>query len=346
MGTWIGGTYTYQAVLGLRDRGHRLSVITPGIKVDAAVQVLAELGPRYEQVVLAGYPPSIKDVLDQAPESALDQDIKILLAGEAITESWRDHVLNRIGRPASPERVCLIYGTAEAGVMGHETALTTDIRRRAAADAHLGTELFGDDQTRQPTFVRFDPERRYTEVDDDGFLLFTSDSSLPLIRYRINDQGTVLSGVQLRRIVSGCGHEDLGERIDPADGFLVLAGRPDVAAQFYGLNIYAGDLQEAFDADDVIGQVTGRFVIDPALDANSDQILVIAVELADSGEYSGDLYRALAARCLAALTTNNAEFRELRGEYGERTRPRIRFHAHATGPFVPGKPKNAHIRTH
>ena len=75
--------------------------------------------------------------------SALDQDIKILLAGEAITESWRDHVLNRIGHPGDPGRVCLIYGTAEAGVMGHETALTTDIRRRAATDAVLSLELFG-----------------------------------------------------------------------------------------------------------------------------------------------------------------------------------------------------------
>ena len=48
-------------------------------------------------------------------------------------------------------------------------------------------------QTRQPTFVRYDPERRYAEVDDDGFLLFTLDSSIPMIRYRINDQGAVFS---------------------------------------------------------------------------------------------------------------------------------------------------------
>ncbi len=344
MGTWIGGTYTYQAMLGLRERGYRLSMVTPGLQVDMAVHTLSALGPRYDHVVLAGYPPSIKDVIDKAPESALDQDIKILLAGEAITESWRDHVLNRIGHPGDTGRVCLIYGTAEAGVMGHETALTTDIRRRAATDAVLSLELFGGNQTRQPTFVRYDPERRYAEVDDDGFLLFTLDSSIPMIRYRINDQGAVFSGADLRSIVNGCGHGDLVDRIDPADGFLVLAGRPDVAEQFYSLNIYAGDLQEAFDADEVIDHVTGRFVIDRKFDGDFNQTLTISVEVAESGQETSALKEALVGRCLDALIANNSEFRTLHGQYGDRTTPRIDFHVHGTGPFVPGAPKNTRVR--
>ena len=344
MGTWIGGTYTYQGMVGLRERGYRLSVITPGIDVDAAVRILTELGPQYEQVVLAGYPASIKDVLDRSGQDALAQDIKILLAGEAITESWRDHVLGRIGRSDQPERVCLIYGTAEAGVMGHETPLTAPLRRRATVDPVLDAQLFGGNATRQPAFVEFDPQSRFTETDDEGFLLFTIDSSLPLIRYRINDKGNVLSGLDLRRIVDACGHEDLGEWIDPAAGFLVLAGRPDVAASFYGLNIYPGDLHEAFDADEVVDHVTGRFVMDPAEDGDLNQILVIAVELGESSDYSDTLDQALIAECVAALTRNNNEFRALRSHYGERTTPQIRFYTYGTGPFLPGGPKNDYAR--
>ena len=84
--------------------------------------------------------------------------------------------------------------------------------------------------------------------------------------------------------MNGCGHGDLVDRIDPADGFLVLAGRPDVVAQFYSLNIYAGDLQEAFDADEVIDHVTGRFVIDRKFDGDFNQTLTISVEVAESGK--------------------------------------------------------------
>uniref|UniRef100_UPI0024541076 hypothetical protein n=1 Tax=Nocardia abscessus TaxID=120957 RepID=UPI0024541076 len=41
---------------------------------------IAELGTRYDQVVIAGYPPFVKDVLDHAPEEVLRQDLRVLLA--------------------------------------------------------------------------------------------------------------------------------------------------------------------------------------------------------------------------------------------------------------------------
>ena len=69
MGNWIGGTYTYTGIQHLRALGHRLSVIAPGIDIAAILSNIADLGPYYEQVVLVGYPPFIKDVLDQAPSS-------------------------------------------------------------------------------------------------------------------------------------------------------------------------------------------------------------------------------------------------------------------------------------
>ncbi|MDT0221928.1 MULTISPECIES: hypothetical protein [unclassified Gordonia (in: high G+C Gram-positive bacteria)] len=338
MGTWIGGTYSYQAALGLHEDDRRITVATPGIDVAAAVASLVELGPRHEKVILAGYPPLVKDVLDMLPADALTQDLHLLLAGEGITERWRDHVLERFGRLHRPERVCLMYGTAEAGVMGHETPTTVTVRRAAFTSDKLRRELFGRNATPLTTFVEVDPMRRYTEVDEDGYLLFTIDSALPLVRYRINDQGRVLTGLELQEVLKMSGFDDLSTIVDPEGCFVVLTGRPDVATSFYSSSIFPAQLASAFDAASVARSVTGRFCADGSPGDDHCPVLRIDVELsAGATTPEPGLAERLRSLCLAALLDNNDEFRTLRSSHGEeRTTPVVNVHPYGTGPFRPG----------
>ncbi|OBA33211.1 MULTISPECIES: phenylacetate--CoA ligase family protein [Gordonia] len=342
MGTWIGGTYTYQTFLALRGKGARVSVTTTGIDVAAALRNLTELGPYYEKVVLAGYPPLIKDLLDQASDDDLAQDIYLLLAGEAIGEGWRDHVLSRIGRPGQPDRVCVMYGTAEAGVMGHETPLTIAVRRAARPGSRLGAAIFGLESTRPPTLVAVDPMRRYVEVED-GYLLFTINSVLPLIRYRINDRGAVFSADRLRDELIECGHSELAAQVDPAAAYVVLSGRTDVATTFYSSNIYPSHLAEAFDATLVTDSVTGRFVVDGMPDESHDPVLRVSVELAAGTDATSSLAQRLRVLCLDSLLAANDEFRALRTEHGERTDPQITLFGYRTGPFAAPQIKHTYV---
>ncbi|MGW0039412.1 hypothetical protein [Gordonia sp. NPDC003376] len=345
MGTWIGGTYSYQAGLGLRAQGMPITVSTTGIDVAAAVKNLAELGPHHDKIVVAGYPPLVKDVLDQTPDDALAQDIQILLAGEAITEPWRDHLLDRIGRVGQPHRICLMYGTAEAGVMGHETRASIAVRRAAQSNPQLRKELFGEGGSRfLPTFVEVDQSRRYTEVDDDGYLLFTIDSALPLIRYRINDKGAVVTGAHLQDLLAEYAVSGIGDQIDPAASFIALTGRTDVATTFYSSNIYPRHLSEAFDAPEVDGLVTGKFYADGSPDEQHDPRLRVAVELsARTRQVPEGLAKLLADLCRASLLANNEEYRTLHAERPDRTEPRITLYPYGTGPFVPGIKQPKHI---
>lgn len=337
MGTWIGGTYSHQAGDGLHRRGYRVSVTTPGIDVAAAATNIKELGPQYEKVVVAGYPPLVKDVLDQMADAALAQDISILLAGEGVTEEWRDHLLERIGRSDRPERVCLIYGTAEAGVMGHESPVTVSVRRAARADLALRAELFPQ-ATTLPTFVEVDPARRYAEVDGEGYLLFTIDGALPLIRYRINDKGDVLTGARLRQILVAHGHDGLADRVDPEGCFVVLTGRPDVSTTFYSSNIYPSQLAPAFDSPAVARLVTGRFRADGSPGGDHRPVLRVAVELA-AGVHTAPpgLVDDLTVLCQNTLLRTNDEYRALHAQRGaDRTAPRVTLHPHGTGLFRVG----------
>ncbi|MFI6165483.1 phenylacetate--CoA ligase family protein [Nocardia sp. NPDC051052] len=322
LGNWIGGTYTYRAALALRKRGHKISIIAPGINADTILANIAELGPHYEQVVIAGYPPFVKDILDRADHDVLRQDLKVLLAGENITEEWRDHILARIGKPDKPDQICLIYGTADAGEMGHETPTTIGIRRLARTDGLLAATLFGADNP-LPTFVEFDPQFRYTEVDANGRLLFTVDSSLPLIRYQINDEGRVFAPWEVAEALRRCGHQLPVRTSTVGSGFMVLRRRPDIAASFYAVKLFPESVRAALEDSAVRDAVSGKFVLSTETDDAFGQTLHLRVELSAAALPSATLRELLARRVVAALDRTNSEYRQLHATIGAMAEPVI-----------------------
>lgn len=67
MGVWIGGLITYQAFESAsRENGHPISIITPGTNKEEILKCLLELAPNFFQTILIGYPPFIKDLIDEA----------------------------------------------------------------------------------------------------------------------------------------------------------------------------------------------------------------------------------------------------------------------------------------
>jgi phenylacetate-CoA ligase len=333
MGNWIGGTYTLAGVQHLRSRGHRVSVITPGINVATILENIADLGPYYDQVVLVGYPPFVKDVLDQAPPAVTDQDIRILMAGENITEAWRDYVLARIGKSHHPDHTCLIYGTADAGIMGHETPTTVRVRRAARDDPAFNRALFGDTPV-QPTFVEYEPDYRYVETDDAGFLLFTVDTAFPLIRYRINDRGSTITADALRELAA--------EHVQPFEittsstnsAFIALGQRSDIAATFYALKIFPESVRAALERPDLAPMISGKFRLVTETDQTHEQTLHLHVELRADATVEADLVARVRELVVASLTSTNSEYSQLHQTLGERAEPVVALHGFGTDGFV------------
>ncbi|MFN8566593.1 MAG: hypothetical protein U0Z44_03515 [Kouleothrix sp.] len=68
--------------------------------------MVAELGPAYDQVVLLGYPPFLKDIADAGRARGLDWSrfaIKLVLAGEVFSEEAA-HAGGRAHRQHQPQR--------------------------------------------------------------------------------------------------------------------------------------------------------------------------------------------------------------------------------------------------
>src|SRR4029077_15675286 len=189
-----------------------------------------------------------------------------------------DYILKRIGKEGRAEHTCLIYGTADAGIMGHETLTTITARRLARSDHQLDVALFGDDGI-QPTFVEYQPDFRFTETDQDGYLLFTIDNAFPLIRYRINDRGRVVTASELARLISRCGHEFTVRTSTENAGFIALGRRTDIAETFYSLKIFPESIRPALEDAAGSGSVSGKFSLVTHDDEAYGQTLRLHVEL-------------------------------------------------------------------
>ena len=156
--------------------------------------ILPELAPHFDQVVLLGYPPFVKDVIDTAVAGWLDWPsyaMKLVLAGEVFSEEWRDLVAGRAGDRRSghaTRRRCTAPRTPAC------SATRRRCRSRSAGSSRgrpdLARELFGD--SRLPTLVAVRPGQPVSSRRSDGTLLFSGDSGIPLVRYHIADEGGVL----------------------------------------------------------------------------------------------------------------------------------------------------------
>lgn len=336
MGNWIGGTYTLRAIELLRDKGFPVSAVAPGVHVDAVRESISKLGALYEQVIVAGYPPFVRDVLDGAGPAVLSLDLKFLLAGESIAEEWRDGILSLVGKCQRPEDICLVYGTADAGMMGHETPTTIAVRRLALADSRLDHALFGG-AAASSTLVEYDSSMRYVETDEDGFLLFTVDNTIPLVRYRINDIGRVLTASEIESELDGLGIDLEITTTTAASGFIVLERRADVATSFYAVNIYPEPVRTAL-ADRAFADITtGKFFFTEHLGDDLRACLSLHVELRAGIESAMRADAACAdsirRRVVEALRSASTEFCELHTMLGRSAEPFIEFHPFGSAGF-------------
>jgi phenylacetate-CoA ligase len=186
----------------LAAKGYPIAVVTPGNNKDEILRVVEELGSAFEQIVLLGYPPFIKDVIDSGIAHGLDWKryaIKMVFAGEVFSEEWRTLVGERVGVRQILYDSASLYGTADAGVLGNETPLSICIRRYLAEHPEAARELFG--KSRLPTLVQYDPLNRFFEAYE-GTLLFSGDNGIPLIRYHIADSGGLIPYENMLRFLA------------------------------------------------------------------------------------------------------------------------------------------------
>jgi phenylacetate-CoA ligase len=318
LGTWVGGMYTTNCCRYLSSKGYPITVITPGTNKEEIFRVVEELGTSFEQVVLLGYPPFLKDVIDSGITRGVkwqQYHIKLIMAGEVFSEEWRSLVGERLSSQNPCYDSASLYGTADAGVLGNETPLSICIRRFLAENADAAKALFRE--SRLPTLVQYDPINRFFEVEDNT-LFFSGDNGIPLIRYNILDNGGIITYDAMLQFLAEWGFNPLLElqqntTHSPARGirplpFVYIFGRSNFTVSYFGANIYPENVTVGLEQPVIKEWVTGKFVLQVKEDEDKNRYLSVVVELAPTIESSEEKRQAITSSILSQLLRLNSEF--------------------------------------
>jgi len=348
LGNWVGGLYTTSCCWHLARKGYPLMVATPGNNKAEIFRVVRELAPHFEQTVLLGYPPFIKDVIDAGAAEGIDwasYKPKLVFAGEVFSEEWRSLMGQRIGSVSPCFDSASLYGTADGGVLGNETPFSIAIRRWLAGNPEAARTLFGE--SRLPTLVQYDPDSRFFEMHE-GTLVVSGENSVPLVRYHIADKGGVLSYDEMWAFLNGQGIHSvsqLGMNMDFQQRnlpFVFVFGRADFTVSYYGANIYPENVTVGLEQPEIMAWVTGKFVLETQETEDGDTALHIAVELLPGIESDVSMVPVISASIRAQLLRLNSEFANYTP--AERQLPRITLHPFADAEYFPVGVKHRYTR--
>lgn len=335
MGTWIAGTYMLSAIAALADKGHKIVSVTPGINHQEIVGIITRLGKEFDQILVMGYAPFLKDTVELAIKQGVrlaDYHITFLFSSEHITEKWRRYVLDRVEPGYDATKSLCLYGAADMGIIGMESPLIIYIRDLIEKDEQLAKRLFPGTSV-LPTIVTYDPTIRFTETVDHHFI-FTLDSSLPLIRYDLMDEGRILSHQELLSVVRERGYQTPDSLLAWADQpLLALYGRADVAAMFYGLNIYPENIKSALEIPALLSVLTGKFTVSTEFNEQQEQSLRVVVELKEGIQATLELKDQVLEALRNSLISHNNEYSRLWHELGQRAEPVIELVSYGRPEF-------------
>jgi phenylacetate-CoA ligase len=334
LGVWIGGLFTYQAIRLLAERGnYQLSIINPGIIKKDIVAAVKNIGHHFDQIIIGGYPPFIKDAIDDGLASGLDwkkYQLGFIFSAEAFTEKFRDYIIRKAGLKNAYKDTLNHYGTVDLGTMSHETPLSVLLRRLGVKNKKLYQALFSQVQ-KQPTLTQFVPELFYFEVEGDD-LICSAASGLPLVRYDLKDRGGIFTLSEINRKFTALGFNIL-EKAKEAGiqktiwnlPFVYVYERRDLSTTLYGLNVYPETVRGALQNRKVEKAVTGKFTMLTKFDQNLDQYLEINVELKAKIKPTARLKKLVTLLIVDKLRLENSEYRKLYQEIPGRALPKIVF---------------------
>lgn len=320
MGVWIGGVITLRAFeIASTRMKEPISVLPTGYHKAEIFKALRKLAPNYDQTVLVGYPPFIKELVDEAQSEKINLpklNIRLLFAAEAFTEKFREYVCHKAGVKNPLLDTLNIYGTADIGAMAYETPVSIMIRHLAAEKPELFKDIFGQIE-KTPTLAQFNPE--FMEFEEkDGEILLTGNNALPLIRYAIGDHGGVLSYQRMQNILEKNGVDINTEArkfgIDETiqyHPFVFVYERKDLAASLHGILIYPEYVKEALLDDRLSPYLTERFTMVTKNDENEDQYLEINLELQKNVQESKELAAAAKTIIQEYLVKKSSEVAEI-----------------------------------
>ncbi len=299
MGIYVSGVATLLPswIIGQK---YNISIASVGTNRNDFIRIISSLQDKYEQVVIAGHPFFIKDVIELGKEMKISwqKNLKMMFCSEGFSEAWREYLINITGTKNKPFSIISTYGTAELLLIGHETISSIKLKQKIEKNNNLKKKILGGNFC--SGIFQYNPLLRYIETINNE-LIFTSASGIPLIRYNLHDTGQIISA---KEVVEDFGIKDIKWKLP----FLALGNKSDYTIIFYAANIYPDHIKQALDKKEFLKISTGRFVMRKFYTKNMEEKLEINVELNKNIKTTKDLENLFQDQVIKTLKKVNTEY--------------------------------------
>lgn len=319
LGIWIGGIFTYKVLNKISEKGYDLTLMTIGPSIEMYLNALKKMGHNFDQVLIMGYPPFIKDVIDEAKDYGIDwknYNIKILTAAEGYSEKFRDYISEKAFLKNPLKDTVNIYGTVEMGTMAHETPITNLIRKIALEKKDIFRAIFPK-ANKIPTLAQYYPEIIHFEEVNGEVIASGYGSSIPLLRYRFPDMGGVIKFDEMISKLKVAGIDILSEAKKHGIEntilhlpFVYVYDRTDHAIILRGANIFAEEIKNALHNDKLHSLITGKFTMIKCEDKKMNNYFEIHVELRKKNQANKKISKMIQEIVVNYLLKINSEFQD------------------------------------
>ncbi|MFA6105408.1 MAG: phenylacetate--CoA ligase family protein [Patescibacteria group bacterium] len=321
MGIYIGGTFTLNCCMRLAQKGLPLTIITPGINQEEILRIVEKMGGEFEQIIIGGYPPFVRDIVDEGERRGIDwksKVIKFVFASESLSETLRSYIYEKVGIKKSNYYTSSVnlYGTADAALMGHEVPLSILLRKAVGNNAELCKKIFGEGYA--PSLNQYYPFFKYIQIENDELIFSSFNTEIPLLKYNIHDRGNILSYEKMIELLKAGGYdikkvrELVGGQLMWHLPFVYLYGRSDFTVTLYGLNIYPENIKMALETKELSKLCTGKFVMETVnLKKDQQQRLLIHIELQTNIKPDKAMEGFIQKIIIETLRKKNSEYNHL-----------------------------------
>ncbi|MFJ1269769.1 phenylacetate--CoA ligase family protein [Legionella lytica] len=290
------------------------------------------LNKEKNQVIIAGYPPFLKDLTAYAQEKGHNFDefsVIGVVGGQAISEAMRDQLINH-----GFNQIYSSYGASDLDInLGVETEYEISVRKAIETNPGLAHELYGENKG-LPMVFHYDPMNYHVECDDEDNLLFTctrNDRSSPRIRYNLGDKGRVYASSDVQALLAKYGMFQQPKTNLP---LMFVWGR-DSTVVFNGANLAFTELERAVTTDEHLEQIVLKKAFYTYQDEKGADQLEIWLELNDEEELPNEMqHEEYAHSLLNKLVNLNQDFRYQVEQLDEGTPlPLVRFFKRHQSPI-------------
>ncbi len=258
----------------------RNSIINVGPNEKEILEVINTLGREYKQIIILGYPPFIKNLVDYFNLKNFKwkkHNIHFFIGGEFFPEEWRDYI--SANTKTVKTKIISGYGSSDLGIIGGiETKESILIRNFAKKNKKLKEELFGS-STVLPMLFQY-PPFNYISSNENKELKFTSilpETAMPLINYNLNDKGGVIRYNEMKEILK---KHNINIDIKLKLPFLFVEGRSTGAVKLFAFMIYPENIKECiYRSKELSETTTGKFKLKIEYDNKENERIIIDFEL-------------------------------------------------------------------